>query len=124
MFPKCVFKYIPNCITIVWVMWESLTSQQATKPRRQNGRRERKRSRWGHGKGMREWSKSQNTPNVRDHRIQLTLPEGLSWTVTYLKHPGRPQTPPPIHDWLFPSYIKMCCKCFFTREHLLEISAG
>jgi len=38
MFPKCVFKYIPNCITIVW---EGLLSQQPTKPRRQNGRRER-----------------------------------------------------------------------------------
>lgn len=35
MFPKYVFKYVSNCITIVW---EGLISQQAAKPRRQNGR--------------------------------------------------------------------------------------
>lgn len=90
------------------------------------GERGREGGRGGgeHGKEMREWSKSQNRPNLRDHCIQLTMSEELSWTGTYLKHPGRPQTPSLICDWFFPSYIKTCCKCFFTQEHLLEIAAG
>lgn len=44
MFPKCVFKYVSNCITIVW---EGLISQQGPKHGRQNGR--------GKGRALGAW---------------------------------------------------------------------
>lgn len=97
MFPKCVFKYVSNCITIVW---EGLVSQQAAKSGRQNGRREERKGFWGCGNGMTEWSKSQNGQNLRDHCIQLTMSEELSWTVTSWQTSESNNNP-----WLFLSIL-------------------
>lgn len=77
MFPTCVFKYVSNCITVVW---EGLVSQQAAKPRRQNARREERKGLWE----ARKWDDrmESNGQNLRDHCIQSTMSEELSRTVT------------------------------------------